>query len=63
MRLLKTGAIEYGEGVMPHQVVTHPRGLTMMGCCYACDLGYEGDDCTCGADRLVVWLYNGALPR
>jgi hypothetical protein len=57
-----TAAVEYGEGCGRRLVLNTPKGIKMAGCCFACDLGYEGDDCTCGAERIVVYLCNGALP-
>lgn len=57
-----TGAIEYGDGCGMLGVLNTSRGIAQAGKCYACDLGYEGDDCTCGAERIVVYLCNGALP-
>lgn len=57
-----TAAIEYGEGCGHGLTLNTPRGITHAGYCYTCDLGYEDDDCTCTAQRIVVRLYNQPTP-
>jgi hypothetical protein len=55
-------AIEYGEGCAHGFVLNTPRGIAHAGYCYACDLGYEGDECTCTTQRITVRLYNQPTP-
>jgi hypothetical protein len=52
-----TSAVEYGDGCGSGLVLNTERGIARAGYCFACDLGYEGDECTCGAARIVVRIY------